>query len=118
MDSHRLLNWQWRFSQQIPLCYLFISVFSRHVLRLFGASDSHKSLRIKQRRPSSHGHRLNGKKSINNQDTANELPFQAVIFFGQTCASYLLSFIVSLSFEAPVCALLRILSKLNNNKQK
>lgn len=38
-----------------------------------------------------------------------------IIFLGQTCASYLLSFVVSLSFEAPVCALLRILSKHNNN---
>lgn len=34
-----------------------------------------------------------------------------IIFLGQTCASYLLSFVVSLSFEAPVCALLKILSK-------
>lgn len=34
-----------------------------------------------------------------------------IIFLGQTCASYLLSFVVSLSFEAPVCALLRILAK-------
>lgn len=34
-----------------------------------------------------------------------------IIFFGQTCASYLMSFVVSLAFEAPVCALLRILAK-------
>lgn len=46
--------------------------------------------------------------------------FQVVIFLGQTFASYLLSFVVSLGFEAPICALLRILSKLGaqNNKQK
>jgi hypothetical protein len=43
-----------------------------------------------------------------------------IIFLGQTCASYLLSFIVSLGFEAPVCALLRLISRLGaqNNKNK
>ncbi|CRL04481.1 CLUMA_CG017562, isoform A [Clunio marinus] len=38
-----------------------------------------------------------------------------IIFLGQTCASYLLSFIVSLAFEAPVCAFLRIFSRFSNN---
>lgn len=49
------------------------------------------------------------------QAAFNHFPLQVIIFFGQTCASYLLSFVVSLSFEAPVCALLRIFARHNNN---
>lgn len=35
-----------------------------------------------------------------------------IIFLGQVVASYILSFIVSIAFEAPVVSMLRILTKL------
>ena len=42
--------------------------------------------------------------------------FQAIIFFGQVVASYLLSFIISLAFEAPVVSLLKIVAPEKRKK--
>lgn len=38
------------------------------------------------------------------------LTFQVIYFFGQTVSSYILAFMVSVMFEAPVVTMLKILS--------
>jgi hypothetical protein len=42
--------------------------------------------------------------------------FQAIMFFGQVVASYFLSFIVSLAFEAPVVSMLKIVAPQKQKK--
>lgn len=43
--------------------------------------------------------------------------FMIIVFLGQVVASYVLSFIVSVAFEAPVVSMLRILTKLAPNNR-
>lgn len=38
------------------------------------------------------------------------IDFQVIYFFGQTVSSYILAFMVSVMFEAPVVTMLKILS--------
>lgn len=44
--------------------------------------------------------------------------FQAIIFFGQVVASYILSFAISLAFEAPVVSLLKIVAPERRKKSQ
>lgn len=41
-----------------------------------------------------------------------------IIYLGQAVASYALSFVLSLAFEAPVVSMLRIISKVVTHKKR
>lgn len=116
MDRCRLFIWLWWLRQHYFIRTNYLSILTSHILRILGAPDCHPFHGTQLRFTVTFGSRLNGKDQIEFDQMWITFKFdfifnlQIVMFFGQVVLSYLLSFIISLSFEAPVVTMLKILT--------